>query len=549
MCYRFPLGLVVCLFAAGPVAAADSAAARDEALLKEAKIATDGPGLLDFFRKRTINASDEEKIKTAIRELGDDSFEVREEASAQLVAIGTRALPLLREAAKDADVEVSRRAKDCLRRIEQGGTAQVVAAAARTLTRTKPAEAAEVLLAYLPSAEDETVAEEVRESLTVLAVRDGKAEPALVAALADKAPIKRAAAGVALCRANLADQRPAVRKLLQDAEPTVRLRVALALVSVKDKEAVPVLIQALDQPASRELGLAEDLLYRLAKDKAPTEYPGTDAATRRKYREAWEAWWKEEGPKLDMAKLEEASKALGYTTVVLLDRGLIMDLDAANKPRFQITGLDFPLDVQMLPGDRVLVAEHNGNRVTERDKTGKIVWEKQVNMPIVAQRLPNGNTFVATRNQILEFNPKGEEVFSYVRPRGEQIMRAQKLRNGDIGIITQLGVTRYVRLDAKGKEIGGFGVEVATSGGRIDVLPNGHVLVPENQNNRVAEFDTQGKVVWEKTVTQPIAAVHLPNGHVIVTSMTQNRAVELDRAGKEVWEYKSDTRVTRALRR
>jgi PQQ-like domain len=151
--------------------------------------------------------------------------------------------------------------------------------------------------------------------------------------------------------------------------------------------------------------------------------------------------------------------------------------------------------------------------------------------------------------QLLEVDKAGKEVFSYSRPGGEVIMRATRLPNGDLAMITQLGTTRYARVDRTGKELKGFGVDVRTSGGRIEVLPNGHVLVPEMGNNRVVEHDADGKVVWEATVPQPIAAVRLPNGNTLVTSMTQNRAVELNRAGKEVWEYRADLRVTRALRR
>ena len=92
-------------------------------------------------------------------------------------------------------------------------------------------------------------------------------------------------------------------------------------------------------------------------------------------------------------------------------------------------------------------------------------------------------------------------------------------------------------------------MELRTSGGRLDVLSNGHVLIPEMNNNRVVEYDADGKVVWEAAAQQPIAAVRLPNGHTLVTSYSQHRAVELNRAGKEVWEYKTTTRVTRAFRR
>ncbi len=111
---------------------------------------------------------------------------------------------------------------------------------------------------------------------------------------------------------------------------------------------------------------------------------------------------------------------------------------------------------------------------------------------------------------------------------------------------------RFVRLTPSGKEfkeVKSWGVQVHTSGGRLDVLPNGHVLIPEMDNNRVVEYDAAGQSVWEVPIDQPIAAVRLPNGNTIITQMGQNRAVEVDRMGKEVWQFKATTRVTRALRR
>ncbi len=555
MRHRIFLALGVCLFLGGLTGKARAAdgPSRDEQALREAGIPTDGPGLLTFFRNRTIDAGDAGRLEKLVKQLGDDSFTARELASKQLVAVGARARKVLTEALKDPDVEISRRAQECLRLIEQGASATVVASAVHLLVQHKPAGTVEVLLNYLPSADDEMLAQEVRAALCDLAVRDGKAEPALLAALADASALKRAAAGLALARARLPEHLPAVRKLLDDPDARVRLRVGLALSAVRDKEALPVLIRLLDQLPAEETGLVEDLLYRLAGDKPPAEVPGTDPASRRKYREAWEGWWKDQQGKIDLARIEQAARTLGFTLVVLLDLQQVMDLDAANRTRWQIEGLQLPLDVQLLPGEqRVLIAEHDGNRVTERDLKGEVKWEHKIEAPLAAQRLPNGHTFIATRTNLVELDRDGKEVFNYTRPGGEHFMKATKLRNGDIVCVTQLGVARLVRLTPKGKDFEegkSFGVAVGTSGGRIEVLPNGNVLIPELHHNRVVEYDPAGQAVREFEVEQPIAAVRLPNGHTLVTSMTQHRAVELDRTGKEVWEFKHATRVTRALRR
>ena len=549
---RLLLGLAPCVLvpvlalAVGP----GGGGSADEKLLREHRIATDGPGLLDYFRKRTLSDAGLARINEMVRQLGDDEFEVRERASEGLVALGMAARAALRAALKDPDLEIRRRARECLDKIDSGveTALRVNAAAVRVLARLRPAGTAGVLLDYLPSAEDESIAEEARRALTTLAVRAGKVEPVLVAALKDRLAVKRAAAAVALCRARATAHLPAIRKLLADPDPSVRFGVALALAEAREKEAVPVLIALLDRLGPRNYGRVEEMLCRLARDKAVPVPARSDEKGRLEQRQAWQAWWKEHGASVERDRVGEVARTLGYTVVVLLDEGVVIELDGANRPRWQISGLEKPLDVQRLPGDRVLVAEFAANRVTERTSKGEVVWEKKVAGPLVAQRLRNGNTFIATREALLEVDRAGKEVSVLSRALGDFIMRARKLPNGDVALVTQLGTARFIRLDSSGKELKSFGVEVGTSGGRIDVTPAGHVLVPEAKNNRVVERDANGKVVREIPVAEPIAAVYLPNGHLLVTSMSQKRAVELDRSGKEVWEYKRTTRVTRAVR-
>jgi HEAT repeat protein len=534
----------------------------DEAALKAAGIPTDGPGLAAYFKKRTTAISDVARIKELVRQLGDDDFKMREEASRQLVMLGPRARPFLQTALKDSDPEIVRRAEDCLERISREMSVTALSAAVRVLARRSQAEAgnekigaAAVLLNYLPSAEDERIAETIHQVLPNLAVRDGKAEPALVEALKDESPDKRAAAATALAGAHLPDVMPSVRKLLHDRDRNVRWRVGLALAARGEKDAVPALIRSIDEIPLARNGLVLEFLDRLAAGSPPEGMPVSDQQAYPQYSQAWQAWWKDHQDKIEPAQLEQVSRSLGFTLIVLLELNTVEFLDRAKEVRWKIADVQMPLDVQLLPGEqRVLVAEYRADRVSERNLKGEIVWEKKIPGPLVAQRLPNGNTFIALRKQLIEVDKDGKEVFSYSRPDGGEFMRAVKLRDGGIACIVQLGgaPTRYVRLTPVGKdfkESKSWGVQVRTSGGRLDVLPNGHVLIPEMDNNRVIEYDADGQSVWEVTLDQPIAAVRLPNGNTLVTLMTKNRAVEVNRAGKEVWQFKADTKVTRAYRR
>lgn len=547
-------GLVACLLACLPAAGSPPSEEADQQLLRDGKIPTEGPALLDFFKQRAAGAGDVGSVGVLIRRLGDDDFFVREDASHRLKSLGGRGRVPLRQALTDPDVEVRLRARECLRQIDQGEGTAVIAAAVRVLVRLRPEGTAAVLLDYLPAAEDDAVAEEIREALAPLAAGDAKTAALLEAALKDASPAKRAAAGVALLRADPRGRPAAVRKLLGDPEAAVRGRVALALAAARDKEAVPALIDLLAEDPLPETRTVPEVLCRLAGDKAPA-YPAKPSADAlRKYRDEWKAWWKSAGDKVDAARLEEVAKTAGNTLVLLLDAGRAVYLDASNRPLWELKDLQFPLDAQLLPNGNVLVAEHNGGRVTERNRKNEIVWEKKIEEPTVAQRLANGNTFIATRNALLEFDGKsGEEVFRYSRPNVEMIMKAQKLPDGDYACVTQrlngAGSARYVRLDARGKELKSFNVTLNYSGGRVCVLPDGHVLVPETNNHRVVELDPNGRVVWEAATDSPVAAVRLPTGNTLVTSMTPQRgAAELDRAGKDVWQYRAETRVTRAFR-
>jgi hypothetical protein len=544
------LGVLVAL-ALALLPRAEAGPEDDEGALRGAGLATDGPGLLEFFRKRTLGDTDRARIEALVRRLGDDDFEVREKASEDLVAVGPAARARLREATRDPDLEVRWRAKECLVHIERGADPAVLATAVRVLAQRKPAGATGVLLAFLPNVEDAEVGDEVVKGLAVVGVPSGKPEPALVEALGDRLPVKRAAAAEALCRAGGTAQRPAVRKLLRDPDALVRQRVALSLLfEARDRDAVPVLIDLTAELPRERVTPVEDALYQLAGDRPPEEPSGTDEPARR--REVWAGWWKEHGSRIDLASLEDSRRLRGYTLIVELDvrgttNGRVFEVDSAGKVRWQIEGLRYPIDAQVIGNGRVLVCEYAQRTVTERDLKGEVLWRHQVpSILLGARRLRNGNTFIVTRNQLLEVDRAGKEVFSITRPN--DIRAACRLPDGGAVLATTQG--ECVRVDAAGRPVKSFPVGlVSTLGSNIEALPGGRVLVPLYSQNRVVEFDADGRVAWQAAVARPTCVTRLPNGHTLVGSRTSTRIVELDQAGKEVWGHTHTGRVVRASRR
>lgn len=509
----------------------------DEQTLKAAGFGGDTATLLEFFRLRTLGDTSRAQIAALVRRLGDRSFAARERASAELARFGPAAVESLRPALKDPDLEVARRAEQCLQRIAENGSEVAVAiAAARVLARRHPAGACEVLLGYLPHADDVLVAEEVRTALGTLALRDGQPEPILAAALSDRAPVRRAAAAEAFTRAGAAGLRTAVAKLLHDPEPAVRLRVALALAASGAKEAIPVLIALLAELPVDQAFLAEDALLRVADTEAPPAALSTATGAREQCRDAWAAWWRTHAATADLGKLRQGP--LGRFLISQWDHGQVgrvLELDGTGRVLWQTEPLPWPLDVQLLPGNRLLLAEFYDNRVAERNLKGELLWHYQLTEnPIAAQRLPAGHTFIATRSRLLEVDRSGKEL--YTHRLAHALLAARKCRDGSFACITAEGT--YLLFDAAGKEVGQFPAGAQNYCG-IDVLPSGRVLVPQEGKDQVVEFSAEGKPVWVAAITRPISATRLPSGNVLVACRDGQRVVELDVAGRTVREFKA----------
>lgn len=71
-------------------------------------------------------------------------------------------------------------------------------------------------------------------------------------------------------------------------------------------------------------------------------------------------------------------------------------------------------------------------------------------------------------------------------------------------------------------------------------LDLGRLLVCDHGQNKLLEFDSTGKEIWQKSVAlQPWACAGLPNGHRLVGSYNERSIVEFDDAGREVWRIDS----------
>jgi HEAT repeat protein len=500
---------------------------------------TDGPSLLAAFRKRTLSPEQTKQAQSLIAQLGDEVYARRQAATAALVALGPAVVPLLRQAVQGAELEQRIRIELCLKRIAKSADQNTLPlVAVRLLSLRNPPGATEALLAYLPFSDDEGMRLEVVQGLTSLAARSGKPDPALAKALSDQAPLRRGVAAQVLAGVGRAEDRPAVRKLLTDPDAAVRLRVAVALACAADREAVPVLIDLLADLPGGARWQAEEILHRLAGATAPQLEPADDAAARTKYRDAWKAWWKDNGATTKLAALPVPPPLWGFTVIAAIadtnpSNSRVLEVDRHGKVRWQIDGVNYPVDAHVLPGNRVVVAEMGASRITERDFKGNILWQKNdlPAPPCNVQRLANGNTFVCTRAGLMEFDAAGKTVLDI---KIAHPLAAYKTADGQMIYLTGDGIC--IRLDALGKEVKRFvtGLDEKT-GGWIDLTPRGRILADHLGQIGVAEFDLHGKRLWRTSVTVGSTAVR--NGHVMAGNWSTRYVTEFDRAGKVVWQY------------
>ena len=277
--------------------------ADDEKLLKAAKIDTDGAGLLKYLDSLTPTKDDAAKIGELFKLIGSDKFKEREQATSDLTAMGPKVIPVLKGLLPGPTLEVRMRAERCIKVLEEKSPAVMSAAAVRLVKARRPDGAVAALLQFVPHAADEAVTEEILDAVYSLGVSKGKLDPALVAALGDKAPAPRAIAAVLVSRFGTDEQRQAAHDLLNDKNAEVRFRVAQGRLA-RDRDMLAVLVDSLQNAPRPVAERAEEMLSQIADKTAPKQTLGLDDASRKKCHEAWKEWLGKNQAQADLTRAD-----------------------------------------------------------------------------------------------------------------------------------------------------------------------------------------------------------------------------------------------------
>src|SRR5262249_38049953 len=165
--------------------------------------------------------------------------------------------------------------------------------------------------------------------------------------------------------------------------------------------------------------------------------------------------------------------------------------------------------------------------------------------PISCQRLANGNTLIASMNEIVEVTRDHNVVLRIPGSNGS-IWSAYKGKDGKILYCESSG--DGVEVDATGKRLRSVKVGGLGSWGDAELLPSGNVLVAKYNDNQVVEVDWTGKVAWKADTPNPTYASRLANGSVLTSRGGNTSVAEIDRNGKDVWTQSVNGNVFRARR-
>jgi HEAT repeat protein len=523
----------------------------DEATLRQANFDTSADGVLSQLRARTRTDGDRRQTQTLIAQLGSPDFRQRERALHELKVIGRPALPALREAQDHhPDREVRRRAQQGVLFAESLEEPNVAMALVRRAIYLRVHGAAEQLLALLPVVDWE-IQDEIFHSLRQVALRGGQLEPALLEALQDPSPLRRAAAALTVALTGDDAARVRVRQLVADKDAEVRLRAAQGLLAVHDAASLPVLIALLNEPAVELSWSAEELLHWVAGTTAPKEVVGSASAyEREKAVAAWTAWHQRHAATIAWERLEEESRRPSLYLVCDSHSVWLGGCDGKRKTlvqeRGQRNGDSFcPNDVLLLPGNELLTLPYEASEAATYSLAGKAVWQQPLpngRHNQMCQRLPSGHILLANANGTVELNTRGEQVATVSFEKALPTDDARKLRSGKLLVHTS---NNLVELDGfDGRIIRETNVRWRNWRRTCAMLPDGRVVFAIAMGNRLVETDCSGRTLHVLAAPDVAGVEALRDGHYLVWTGT-DQLVEVDRDGHALWEVHDGSHIYR----
>lgn len=219
-----------------------------------------------------------------------------------------------------------------------------------------------------------------------------------------------------------------------------------------------------------------------------------------------------------------------------------------------------PASPEVLPGNGVmahpfLYAGEWDTRKADQSmfivKEGKIVWQYSIPLHKPSDNgiqefddvtmLSNGNILFSRMSGAGIVSPDKKLVWEYPAPKGTEVHSAQSLGKDRVLIMRNGNPAQAMIINTATntveKEIPIPTTVTSTHGQfrHIRMTPSNTILVPHMGENKVVEYDLDGKVLWTVAAQSPWSALRLKNGNTLISS-NKNFVREVNPKGETVWE-------------
>jgi len=220
-------------------------------------------------------------------------------------------------------------------------------------------------------------------------------------------------------------------------------------------------------------------------------------------------------------------------------------------------------DGSSTPGPHSIVGTNDAERV------GKFTLISGTGIPMVNPPTlpgcpaPVEQTVGCPDNRVILVNEAGKIVWQYGLDNGatgtddNQLnvpVAATFLPNAHV-LITDQSNERVIEVTAKKHIVWQYGMNGVVGNGfnqlsnpnSAELLDNGHILIADENNNRAIEVDRQYNIIHSYTTAGGLDfsgvafASRLKNGNTLVTDSNNSRIVEVDANGNDVWHYFTNT--------
>jgi len=509
------------------------AASQAEQLLRQPGVMPDAPGLRRYLAAIEPSEAVRAEVQRLVKQLGHRSYGRRIHATRALYTELSRQPHLTRveltKALANDDAEVRHRAAALLLRVDRAAQHLLLAAMQVIKHREIKGLAAEVLTA-LPYCDNEHLKDAAQQAMLVTVRRD---DQPMLRALATHSETNdaRLIAILALERAGGAAAQADLVPLLSDANESVRLAAAQALVNYRPHEVLAVVATLLESEDQAVRGSAATLLRTLTGQQFG--FTSFDAeAHRAESVKSWKQWIANHAdaaplriPMAPLAQRKERALVCTFNPFRVKEVGLhgenlfdsdiadsacgavrlpsgrkvfadwgsksLIFLDASGRREYAVDLPGTPNGLDLLDNGNLLVPLFHEKSLVEISPSGQTVWQIELEgRPTDARRLENGGTLVAlnSNDRIIEINREGEIVWSIDDVRSPE--SARRLKNGNTLVAMRLGVKEY---NPAGEEV--WSLEDLSSPYDAVLLDNGNLLIGHAGGLR--EVNREGQLIRE----------------------------------------------------